>query len=283
MKDASENFGRTLTRILFVLPTGLFSQHTFDNPALHFAPSGTITNADLNRAIETTCANVYEGRALALALPFQYEVEGIVYHKPPLGAFGHQLRTFCIGYYLDQPLFLALRSACHGIGLELMRVLPESLAYTYEANAEETRAKGVILVDVRPEVTYISGIVKGVQVGLATLPYGSEELIRQIAACSLLPSSVISGALAVCAQTAAGLQTLQRTFDNHYAQCTDYTVSDLKADALSVLNDLARKASHAISINPAMGLFAGKHVHLAGFLAEGHGLAQLSKQAFTNH
>ena len=136
--------------------------------------------------IKTATANAEESlelknRKIIYSSPISWKLDGKEVHGKPEGMHGIKLEAnmlfiTCLSQHLDDLLTAAAEA-----GVEVIDVIPSSVAASVVALSERQKAVGVMLVNIGAETVSIAVFENAMLVGMTVFPIGSTDITNDIA------------------------------------------------------------------------------------------------------
>ncbi len=179
---ASEQAGVPIRRAAFSLGGTSLGAETGTGSAIISKSDGEVTSFDVKTALQGAEESLeLRNRKVIHSSPVSWKLDGKELPSKPEGMHGVKLEVkmlfiTCLSQHLDD-----LLSAAGEAGIEVVDVVPSSVAASTIALSERQKAVGVMLVNIGAETVSIAVFENSALIGLSVLPFGSSNITNDIA------------------------------------------------------------------------------------------------------
>ena len=182
IQAAEQEAGIQIKRAYFSIGGISLSSETAQGGAIISKSDGEVTNFDIKTAIASAEESLgLKNKRIIYSTPTAWKVDGKETHGKPDGMHGVKLEikmfyVTCLSQHLDD-----LVSAAAEADIEVIDIIPSSIAASYIALSDRQKAVGVILVNIGAETVSIAVFENNAIIGLSVLPIGSTDITNDIA------------------------------------------------------------------------------------------------------
>ncbi len=179
---AEKESGITIKRAIFSIGGTSLSAENSNGSAIISKSDGEVSNFDIKTALtQAEEAIELKNRKIIFSSPVSWKLDGKDVPGKPEGMHGVKLEVkilsiTCLAQHLDD-----LLSAAAEAGVEVVDVVPSSVAASEIALTDRQRAVGVMLVNIGAETVSIAIFENGVLIGFSVFPIGSTDITNDIA------------------------------------------------------------------------------------------------------
>ncbi len=143
---------------------------------------GEVTAFDTKTALTSAEESLdLKNRRIIHQSPMMWKLDGKEMNNPPVGMHGVKLEVkvvfvTCLSQHLDD-----LLSAAGEAGMEVVDVIPSSVAASTIALSDRQRTVGVMLANIGAETVSIAVFENGALIGMSVFPIGSTDITNDIA------------------------------------------------------------------------------------------------------
>jgi cell division protein FtsA len=142
----------------------------------------TISEEDVQRVLqEAKAISVGQNKEIFDVIPKEFSVDGEKGIKEPLGLKGTRLEVEVLALGFFSPYLENLKEAILNSGLEILDLIPSSLASARSVLTEKQKELGVCLLDIGAGTTSMAVFEEENLIHLAVLPIGSLNITNDIA------------------------------------------------------------------------------------------------------
>lgn len=180
--QAEKEAGVSIKRAIFSIGGVSLSAEVSQGSAIISKSDGEITAFDIKTALAGAEENVeLKNKRIIYTSPIAWKLDGKEIHGKPEGMHGIKLEVktlfiTCFSQHLDD-----LLSAAAEAGIEVLDVVPASIAASEIALTDRQKTVGVMLVNIGAETVSIAVFENAVLIGLVVLPIGSTDITNDIA------------------------------------------------------------------------------------------------------
>lgn len=158
------------------------SSETSQGSAIISKPDGEITAFDIKTALENAEENLdLKNRRIIYTAPIAWKLDGKEIPGKPEGMHGIKLEVrviyiTCLSQHLDD-----LLSSVAEANIEVIDVVPSSIAASAVALSDRQKAVGVMLANIGAETVSVAIFENSVPIGFSVFPIGSTDITNDIA------------------------------------------------------------------------------------------------------
>jgi cell division protein FtsA len=179
---AEKESGQNIKRAIFSIGGTSLSAENSAGSAIISKSDGEVTAFDIKTALSQAEESLeLKNRRIIYYSPVSWKLDGKEVPGKPDGMHGIKLEVkvlsiTCLSQHLDDLLAVASES-----GIEVIDVVPSSVAASFIALTDRQKAVGVMLVNIGAETVSIAIFENGSLIGFAVFPIGSTDITNDIA------------------------------------------------------------------------------------------------------
>jgi cell division ATPase FtsA len=290
--DKCNNYiANPIKAVSLILECDNFVSTTNNSSVVTFTKTGVISREDIDNSIRSNSHSPLPNHEIVYKKPYQFEVDGVSFPTIPIGSMGYQIRSKVMCYFLESKTFNSYIKLFDGISVDVIQILPASIAFVNEALGYETSQKGAIVVDFSNTSTEVSYISNGVQVKSFKTPSGFKNYIEKISNFLGVSFDEAKSFNELLVYNSYDLdETIKRTFTGYYGNWVNLTMSDLINESRNMMNNLFVNILNSINVDQTIKRsevskdainFECKKIYLTGKILEIDGICEMLNESLT--